>query len=110
MLVLSRQTDQTIMIGDDVEITVVEVKGDKVRLGIRAPRDVQVHRKEIYRAIQTANSDAATPGGSVSGSGASPGTTGAGPQLADLPPVKPIAPRSASSPNRLRAQPIRQSA
>ncbi len=52
MLVLSRQKDESIMIGDDVEITIVDVRGDKVRLGINAPRNVQVHRKEIYLLIQ----------------------------------------------------------
>jgi len=52
MLVLSRQKDESIMIGDDVEITIVDVRGDKVRLGINAPRSVAVHRKEIYLAIQ----------------------------------------------------------
>ena len=52
MLVLSRQKDESIMIGDDVEITIVDVRGDKVRLGITAPREVQVHRKEVYEAIQ----------------------------------------------------------
>ena len=52
MLVLSRQRDETIMIGDDVQITVVDIRGDKVRLGITAPRSIQVHRKEVYDAIQ----------------------------------------------------------
>ena len=52
MLVLSRQKDESIMIGDDVEITIVDVRGDKVRLGINAPRSISVHRKEIYLAIQ----------------------------------------------------------
>ncbi len=52
MLVLSRQRDQSIMIGDDIVITVVEIRGDKIRLGIQAPADVPVHREEIYNAIQ----------------------------------------------------------
>lgn len=52
MLVLSRQRDESIMIGDDVEITIVDVRGDKVRLGITAPREIPVHRREIYDAIQ----------------------------------------------------------
>jgi len=52
MLVLSRQKDESIMIGDDVEIVIVDVRGDKVRLGINAPRNVAVHRKEIFIAIQ----------------------------------------------------------
>ena len=51
MLVLSRQLDQSIMIGDDIEIFVVEVRGGKVRLGINAPRHVSVHRKEIYEIV-----------------------------------------------------------
>ena len=59
MLVLSRHRDETIMIGDDVEITVVDIRGDKVRLGINAPRHVQVHRKEVYEAIQRENAEAA---------------------------------------------------
>ena len=58
MLVLTRQLDQSIVIGDDIQITVVEVKGDKIRLGIKAPRDVQVHRSEIYDAIQSENAAA----------------------------------------------------
>jgi carbon storage regulator len=52
MLVLSRQRDESIMIGDEVEITIVEVRGDKVRLGITAPRDIPVHRREVYDAIK----------------------------------------------------------
>ena len=52
MLVLSRQKDESIMIGDDVEITIVDVRGDRVRLGIVAPKTVSVHRKEIYEVIQ----------------------------------------------------------
>ena len=58
MLVLSRQRDETIMIGDDVEITVVDIRGDKVRVGISAPRHVQVHRKEVYDAIKQENTAA----------------------------------------------------
>ena len=59
MLVLSRQRNETIMIGDDVEITVVDIRGDKVRLGITAPRQIQVHRKEVYDAIKRENQRAA---------------------------------------------------
>ena len=55
MLVLSRQRDQAIMIGDDIEVSVVDIRGDKVRLGINAPRSVSVHRKEIYEAIRKEN-------------------------------------------------------
>jgi len=59
MLVLSRQRDETVMIGDDIEITIVDVRGEKVRLGIRAPKDVAVHRKEVYDAIRRENQSAA---------------------------------------------------
>jgi carbon storage regulator len=59
MLVLSRQRDETIMIGDDIEVTVVDIRGDKVRLGINAPREVSVHRKEVYEAIRRENRQAA---------------------------------------------------
>ncbi len=60
MLVLSRRKDETIMIGDDVEITIVDIKGDTVRVGIQAPRTISVHRKEIYEAIQAENIAAAS--------------------------------------------------
>jgi len=59
MLVLSRQRDETIMIGESIEITVVDVRGDKVRLGITAPTRIAVHRKEVYDAIRSENEDAA---------------------------------------------------
>jgi carbon storage regulator len=52
MLVLSRKTDEKIVIGDDIFVTVIEIRGDKVRLGIQAPSDVTVHREEVYEAIQ----------------------------------------------------------
>jgi carbon storage regulator len=58
MLVLSRQRDESIIIGDNIVITVVDVRGDKVRLGIEAPREVSVHRREIYEAIQRENKQA----------------------------------------------------
>jgi carbon storage regulator len=58
MLVLSRQRDETIMIGDDIEITIVDIRGDKVRLGITAPATIPVHRKEVYDAIQRENREA----------------------------------------------------
>jgi len=53
MLVLSRKKNESIVIDDNIVITVVEVRGDKVRLGIQAPREVPVHRSEVYEAIQT---------------------------------------------------------
>ena len=59
MLVLSRQRDETIVIGDDIQITVVDIRGDKVRLGITAPTSIPVHRKEIYEAIQRENRQSA---------------------------------------------------
>ncbi len=59
MLVLSRQRDETIMIGDDIEITIVDIRGDKVRLGITAPTEIPVHRKEVYEAIRRENVAAA---------------------------------------------------
>jgi carbon storage regulator len=52
MLVLTRKTNQSIMIGDEIEVSVLAVSGDKVRVGIAAPRDVPVFRKEVYLAIQ----------------------------------------------------------
>jgi carbon storage regulator len=61
MLVLSRRPKQSFIIGHDIVITVLEVNGDTVRLGIDAPRDVDVHREEIYRELQQANTTAASP-------------------------------------------------
>ena len=55
MLVLSRHRDESIMIGDNIVITVVDIRGDKVRLGIQAPTDVPVHREEVYEAIKREN-------------------------------------------------------
>lgn len=55
MLVLSRQRDESIIIGDNVVVTVVDVRGDKVRLGIEAPVEIPVHRREVYEAIQREN-------------------------------------------------------
>lgn len=52
MLVLSRHRDESIMIGDSIVITVIDIRGDKVRLGIAAPANVAVHRQEVYDAIQ----------------------------------------------------------
>ena len=63
MLVLSRQRDETIMIGDDIEITVVDIRGEKVRLGINAPPHVPVHRKEVYEAIKREGQAAAQASG-----------------------------------------------
>ena len=52
MLVLSRCKNESIIIGDDIEVTIVDVRGDKVKLGITAPKEIPVHREEIYRAIK----------------------------------------------------------
>jgi carbon storage regulator len=86
MLVLSRQRDETIMIGDDIEITVVDIRGDKVRLGINAPSRVAVHRKEVYEAIRKENEQAARAVGN------------------ELPALRrPIAPGGKLTPERVRA-------
>src|SRR5271155_1372639 len=58
MLVLSRHRDESIIIGDDIVITVVDIRGDKVRLGIAAPIEISVHRQEVYEAIQRENRQA----------------------------------------------------
>ncbi|MFN7252524.1 MAG: carbon storage regulator CsrA [Anaerobacillus sp.] len=59
MLVLSRKKDQSIMIGDDIEITVIAVEGDQIKLGINAPRSVEIQRKEIFLSIKEENASAA---------------------------------------------------
>ena len=59
MLILARRTNESIMIGDDIEISVLEVKGDQVKLGVAAPRTVKVYRQEVYLAIQEENKAAA---------------------------------------------------
>lgn len=59
MLVLSRLRDETIMIGDEIEITIVDIRGDKVRVGITAPTRIAVHRKEVYEAIKKENAQSA---------------------------------------------------
>ena len=61
MLVLSRNTDESIVIGNDITITVVAIQGDRVRLGIDAPREIPVHRLEVYQAIaEQLNTQSAT--------------------------------------------------
>ena len=59
MLVLSRHRDESIMIGDEIVVTIVDIRGDKVRLGIQAPTDIPVHRREVFDAIQRENRRAA---------------------------------------------------
>ena len=70
MLVLSRRVGESVMIGDDVVLTVVEVRGDIVRLGIDAPLDVKVHREEVYREVEAANRAAAASPGELSAAAA----------------------------------------
>lgn len=62
MLVLSRKKGQSIMIGENVEISIVDIQGDQVRLGINAPRSVTIHRKEVFVEIQNENQEAAQVG------------------------------------------------
>lgn len=59
MLVLTRKIDECLMIGDDVEVMVVDIDGDQVKIGIEAPRDIPIHRKEVYEEIQRENIAAA---------------------------------------------------
>ena len=84
MLVLSRQRDETIMIGDDIEVTVVDIRGDKVRLGINAPKSISVHRKEVYDAIRKENRAAAAPATGAVPEGATPAA-----QAEQPPPTRP---------------------
>jgi carbon storage regulator len=68
MLILTRRVGETLMIGDDVTVTVLGVKGNQTRIGINAPRDVAVHREEIYDRIQAQGNDAtATQNGTSTG-------------------------------------------
>ena len=59
MLVLTRKQDQSIMIGDDIEVKLLDIKENQVKIGVMAPKDVTVHRREVYLAIQSENADAA---------------------------------------------------
>jgi len=61
MLVLSRKKNEQIMIGEDIVVTIVDVRGDKVRIGIEAPAHIPVHRQEIYLALQQPESPASVP-------------------------------------------------
>ncbi len=62
MLILSRKKDESIMIGEDIEVSVVDIKGDQIKLGIKAPRDIKVYRQEVFTAIQRENQAAAKTG------------------------------------------------
>lgn len=64
MLVLSRKRNESIVIADNIEITIVEIRGDKVRLGIEAPKEVPVHRREVYEQIKRQQSAGRDPGAS----------------------------------------------
>lgn len=68
MLALSRKENESVMIGNDIEVTILEIKSDQVKLGIKAPRSVSIYREEIYLQIQQANREAAEarkPAGSL---------------------------------------------
>lgn len=62
MLILSRKEDESIIIGNEIEVSVVDIKGDQVKLGIRAPKEIKVYRQEVFRAIQEENLAAAKAG------------------------------------------------
>ena len=67
MLVLTRKSNQSIMIGDDIEVSVLSIMGEKVRIGIQAPRDVPVFRREVYLEIQQERGTVAAGGSDVRG-------------------------------------------
>ncbi len=75
MLILTRRAGENVVIGDDIVVSVVEVRGDAVRIGIQAPRSVSVHRQEVWLELQRANEGAASPGeGAVAALGAEVGS------------------------------------
>lgn len=69
MLVLSRKKNESIVINNDITIVVVEIRGDKVRLGVEAPKEVPVHRREVYDAIQRNNGETGSSAGSSADAG-----------------------------------------
>lgn len=62
MLVLSRKKDQSLMIGNDIELTIIDIQGDQVKIGLKAPKNVSIYRKELYLEIQEENKKAAAAG------------------------------------------------
>ncbi len=104
MLVLSRQRDETIMIGDDIEITIVDIRGDKVRLGITAPTRIAVHRKEVYEAIRRENKQAARLNGEIQmiGKTIKPGSGGTMSRSRSAQLAKPI--RTVASPTDIKSK------
>lgn len=97
MLVLTRHVHQSIVIGHDVVVTVLEVRGDQVRLGITAPKDIQVHREEVFAALTAANRQAATSATELE---VLKGLSGAGvpPRHDDVPGSAPTSSQSAPPP------------
>ena len=75
MLVLSRHRDESIQIGDGVTITIVDIRGDKVRIGVEAPQDMQIHRREVWEAIKRLDSGTKPLGGTDAGKDASRNAT-----------------------------------
>lgn len=73
MLVLTRKSNQSIMIGDDIEVSVLSIMGEKVRIGIQAPRDIPVFRKEVYLEIQEERGGVEVPAGQAAGGPSSSG-------------------------------------
>jgi carbon storage regulator len=89
MLVLSRKKDERIVINNDITIVVVEIRGDKVRLGVEAPKEVPVHRREVYDAIARGEPLDASSGSEASHSSADRGTPDENSQRADHQPADP---------------------
>jgi|HubBroStandDraft_6_1064221.scaffolds.fasta_scaffold2259343_1 carbon storage regulator len=87
MLVLSRKKNESIVINNDITIVVVEIRGDKVRLGVEAPKEVPVHRREVYDAIHKANSGGSNGAGNPGAAGNAPtgGNAGTGADAANEP-------------------------
>ena len=66
MLILTRKDNESLFIGDDIEVTVLGVKGNQVRIGINAPKNIDVHREEVYRRIESQNSSNSSPNSIIS--------------------------------------------